>query len=45
MSEEIEIPCINMIEIVSKTLDLSYTKPLILGGYITTQKSLSSILA
>ena len=43
VSEEIEIPWLNMIEIVSsKILDLSYTKPLILGGYITTQKKVYS---
>tara|TARA_B100000900_G_scaffold415088_1_gene443742 strand:- start:361 stop:1050 length:690 start_codon:yes stop_codon:yes gene_type:complete len=43
VSEKIEIPWLNMIEIVSnKVLDLSYCKPLILGGYITTQKKIYS---
>ena len=43
VSEKIEIPWLNMIEIVSnKILDLNYTKPLILGGYITTQKKVYS---
>ena len=43
VSEKIEIPWLNMIEIVSnKILDLNYTKPLILGGYITTQKKIYS---
>ena len=43
VSEEIEIPWLNMIEIVSsRILDSSYTKPLILGGYITTQKKVYS---
>ena len=41
--KKIEIPWLNMIQIVSnKMLDLSYTKPLILGGYITTQKKVYS---
>jgi len=43
VSEKIEIPWLNMIEIVSnKILDLNYTKPLVLGGYITTQKKVYS---
>ena len=43
VSEKIEIPWLNMIEIVSnKILDLNCTKPLILGGYITTQKKVYS---
>ena len=41
--KKIEIPWLNMIEIVSsRILDLSYTKPLILGGYVTTQKKVYS---
>ena len=43
VSEEIEIPWLNMIDIVSRRIfDLSYSKPLILGGYITTQKKVYS---
>ena len=43
VSKKIEIPWLNMIEIVSnKILALSYCKPLILGGYITTQKKVYS---
>ena len=43
VSKKIEIPWLNMIEIVSsKILDLNYSKPLILGGYITTKKKVYS---
>ena len=43
VSKNIEIPWLNMIEIVSnKILDLNYSKPLILGGFITTQKKIYS---
>ena len=45
VNKKIEIPWINMIEIVSsRILDLNYTKPLILGGYTTTQKKPNSAL-
>ena len=43
VSEKIKIPWLNMIEIVSdKMLNLSYSKPLVLGGYITTEKKVYS---
>ena len=43
VSKKIEIPWLNMIDIVSsKILDLNYSKPLILGGYITTKKKVYS---
>ena len=43
VSEKIEIPWLNMIDIVSRRIfDLSYSKPLILGGYITTQQKVYS---
>ena len=43
VSKKIEIPWLNMIEIVSsKILDLNYSKPLILGVYITTKKKVYS---
>ncbi len=43
VSKKIKIPWLNMIEIVSdKILDLSYSKPLVLGGYITTEKKVYS---
>ena len=41
--KKINIPWLNMIEIVSKKiLSLSYSKPLILGGFITTSKKVYS---
>ena len=43
VNKKIKIPWLNMIEIVSdKILDLSYSKPLVLGGYITTEKKVYS---
>ena len=43
VSKKIEIPWLNMIEIVSnKMLELNYSRPLILGGYITTEKKVYS---
>ena len=43
ISKKIEIPWLNMIEIVSnKMLELNYSRPLILGGYITTEKKVYS---
>jgi len=43
VSKNIDIPWLNMIEIVSnKILFLNYSKPLILGGYITTEKKIYS---
>ena len=43
VSKEIEIPWLNMIEIVSNRMqELNYVKPLVLGGYITTQAKVYS---
>ena len=42
-SKRIEIPWLNMIEIVSnKMLELNYSRPLILGGFVTTEKKVYS---
>ena len=43
VSKKIEIPWINMIEIVSNNmLGQNYIKPLVLGGFVTTQKKIYS---
>ena len=43
VSNQIEIPWLNMIEIVSNRMhELNYCKPLVLGGFITTQKKVYS---
>tara|TARA_B100000287_G_C20650588_1_gene786706 strand:+ start:1547 stop:2239 length:693 start_codon:yes stop_codon:yes gene_type:complete len=43
VSKKIQIPWLNMIEIVSnRILDLGYSKPLVLGGFVTTQKKVYS---
>lgn len=43
VNKKIEIPWINMIEIVSNNiLNQNYIKPLILGGFVTTQKKIYS---
>ena len=43
VSKKIEIPWLNMIEIVSnKMLELNYSRPLILGGFVTTEKKVYS---
>ncbi len=43
VNAKINIPWLNMIEIVSnKMLNLNYTKPLILGGFVTTEKKVYS---
>tara|TARA_B100000519_G_scaffold39884_1_gene29566 strand:+ start:252 stop:941 length:690 start_codon:yes stop_codon:yes gene_type:complete len=43
ISKKIEIPWLNMIEIVSnKMLELNYSRPLILGGFVTTEKKVYS---
>ena len=41
--KKIEIPWLNMIEIVSnKMLELNYSRPLILDGFVTTEKKVYS---
>lgn len=43
VSNKIEIPWLNMIEIVSNRIhELNYCKPLVLGGYVTTKEKLYS---
>ena len=43
ISKKIEIPWLNLVEIVSnKMLELNYSRPLILGGFVTTGKKVYS---